>query len=79
MLRLASEFAREDAAVVLIVIVSEVADAAVNVQLDSEGSPAQLKVGVATPPSSPRLIVPEPLCPGAETVMFKVLGPIVKS
>lgn len=79
MLLLSKRLAREDAAVVAIVIVSEVADAAANEQVDSEGSPEQLKVGAASPPSSPRLSVPVPLCPGAETVMLKLLGPMVKS
>lgn len=70
----------DDAAVVPIVTVSEVAEAAVKVQLDSEGRPEHVNEGaVLKPPSMPTVIVPTPFCPGEGTVMLSVLGPMVKS
>ena len=61
---------KDDAAVVPIMTVSVVAEAAVKVQVDSEGRPVHAKLGaVANPPSKPKVMVPEPLWPGAVTVM----------
>ena len=69
-----------DAGVVPMVTVSLVADAAVKVQVDSDGRPEQLKVGAwLNPPRSPKVMVPEPFCPGAETAMLNVLGLRLKS
>ena len=60
--------------------VSLVALAAVNVQVDSDGKPEQVKLGAwLNPPRSEKLIVPEPLWPGAEIVMLKLVGLSVKS
>jgi len=63
-----------------IVTVSVVAEAAVKVHVDSDGNPEQLKVGgCANPPRRPKVIVPEPLWPGEETLILRLLGLRVKS
>ena len=70
----------QDDAVVAIDTVSVVAVVAVKEQVDSEGKPVQLKVGVdVNPPRRPKLIVPVPVCPGDRIVMLRVLGLSVKS
>jgi hypothetical protein len=68
-----------DAAVVPIVIVSVVAEADTNVQVDSDGKPEQVKLGADNPPRRAKVMVPVPVCPGEDTVTFNVLGPMVKS
>jgi hypothetical protein len=60
--------------------VSVLAEAARKVQVDWDGKPEQLKLGAwVSPPRRLKVMVPEALCPGVETMMLKVLGLRVKS